>query len=145
MYKKTILLFLLIITLSTSCKKFLDGSPSPSLIIPSKLTDLQALLDNSLDMNLMFPVMPELSADDYYMEDNDYSAMSQQNRSAYIWGDGIYFQQYPNDWSILYDIVNTANIVLDYLPKIERNSNNAESWDEKMQSSFKAMRAMIVP
>ncbi len=111
-------IFLSIIIIS-SCSKFLEEKPNKSLVIPSKVRDLQALLDNNSIMNSYAATSGEAASDNYYVTDVIYNALSKNTeKQAYIWQDDI-FTDYPNDWARIYDVVNASNIVLDEIDNIE--------------------------
>ena len=111
----------------SSCKKYLDAKPDKSLSTPSSLADLQALLDNNNVMNVT-PGYGEASADNYYLADADYDALSYQGeKNLYTWGDEIVYDQYPNDWSQCYDAVYYANVVLENIVNMPKDGSGA--WD----------------
>ena len=107
-----------------SCKKYLDAKPNKSLEIPSSVSDLQALLDDEFYMNGQNGVsFGEASADNYYLQDDSYGQLDQQNRDTYIWNNKNY-SNFPNDWAYLYNVVNVANVVLDNTSTIQANAQN---------------------
>lgn len=113
-----------------SCKKYLDAKPDKSLVIPSSVADLQALLDNNDRMNKNCPWAGEGSSDNYYLTDADFNALTQQRyKNIYTWGEEIIFDAYPNDWSYSYDPVYYANIVLESLFSVDRTNRNKTAWD----------------
>jgi len=127
MMKTTYLLFVWMVLAFASCKKYLDAKPDKSLATPSSLADLQALLDNNNVMNVTAGY-GEASADNYYLLDEDYDALSTDgDRNLYTWGDEITYDQYPNDWSHCYDAVYYANVVLENIGNIPKD--NAGEWD----------------
>ena len=117
-----------------SCSKssFLDKKPNTDFIIPTTLTDFQALLDNNLVMGIT-PNLGELSADNYYLRDSFWLTLDARQHNAYIWlpGDGTVFyngQTQQDDWDIPYKQVFYSNVVLDGLPKIKVDSTNEQTW-----------------
>ena len=119
-----------------SCKKYLDAKPDKSLQIPSTVADLQALLNYSYYLNDGNGVsFGECSADDYYMQDDSYNQLDQQNRDTYTWNNKNY-STFPNDWSHVYNVVNVANIVLDNINKIEVNAENQQAWKDAKGSAL---------
>ena len=111
----------------SSCKKYLDAKPDKSLSTPSSLADLQALLDNNNVMNVTAGY-GEASADNYYLADADYDALSSQgDKNLYTWGDEIVYDQYPNDWSHCYDAVYYANVALENISNIPKDKTG--EWD----------------
>src|SRR5436190_5656677 len=82
-YYKT--LFILSCLCWFGCKKFLDEKPDKSLVVPSSLTDLQAMLDNHSLMNASSSFALEIGSDDYYLKLADWQARNITERNSYIW------------------------------------------------------------
>ena len=134
--------FVLLLLIATAiawggCKKYLDAKPDQSLVIPSTLTDVQALLDNTYLMNIQAPTAGEASADNYYLTNDSYHALySLAYQNMYLWGDEINYDLFPGDWEIGYDQVYTANVVLETLASVERTPANAVAWDNVKGSAL---------
>ncbi|HEX7904904.1 MAG TPA: RagB/SusD family nutrient uptake outer membrane protein [Chitinophagaceae bacterium] len=113
-----------------SCRKFLDQKPNDALTIPQSLKDLQALLDNAAVMNnAVFDGLGEGSADNYYITDANWTSLSSEaDKAVYAWGDEIFFDYFPNEWSKAYRVVNFSNLVLETLNKIEKSTVNEFDW-----------------
>ncbi|RYE38180.1 MAG: hypothetical protein EOP48_27495, partial [Sphingobacteriales bacterium] len=115
---KTCLLVICILMLTTmlSCKKYLDAKPNQSLVTPSSMEDLQALLDNNGGLNLYsYPGLSELGADDFYVFYSAYASRQDYDQKCYIWNDAA--SEVPStNWH--YNPVFICNTVLDELPKI---------------------------
>lgn len=113
------------------CKDFLDAKPDKNLAIPKTLADLQALLDNNTTMNTYYPAVGEASAEDFYLNNSNYNALSfQSNKNAYIWEADIFTGgSSKNDWSNSYAVVYNANIILESLETISRTAANGTEWD----------------
>jgi hypothetical protein len=135
------------IILSVSCNKndFLDAKPDQSLVVPSTLQDLQAILDNDYVMNGFgssgYPVLGETAADDYYVSDriyNDYFMPLYKN--ACIWNKDVYSGETILDWDLPYRCVFYSNVVIDGLASIPRNGDNYDEWNNEMGSAL-AFRA----
>ena len=77
----------------------------------------------------------ESSADNYYMTDDKYNQMNQENRNTYIWANKNY-SNFPNDWAYLYNVINVANIVLDNINSIEANPQNQSAWNNAKGSAL---------
>ncbi len=137
MKKIIVLLSIIIFTISlTSCKKYLEAKSDKSLQIPSTVSDLQALLDEGGTMNGDYGVsFGESSADNYYMTDDEYNQMNQENRNTYIWNNKNY-SNFPNDWAYLYNVINVANIVLDNINSIDANPQNQSAWNNVKGYAF---------
>ncbi|TCD02729.1 RagB/SusD family nutrient uptake outer membrane protein [Pedobacter psychroterrae] len=111
---------ILMLTTILSCKKYLDAKPNQSLVTPSSLEDLQALLDNNEGLNLgNYQGLSELGADDYYVSYSAYASRQDYDQKCYIWNDAASEVTLAN-W--YYSPVFICNTVLDEIPKItEKN------------------------
>ncbi|RKR83519.1 RagB/SusD domain-containing protein [Mucilaginibacter gracilis] len=130
--KRTIILLYIVLVASSlyGCKKFLDAKPDSKLVVPSTVGDVQALLDYYPRVNNFGASACESSADNYYLTDADWSALTNpDNQRMYIWGKDHLFTTSPNTWGQLYDVINIANTSLLSLSSIERSSANAADWD----------------
>lgn len=108
----------------------MDQKPDQKLVIPSDLSDLQAVMDNSSSLNDVGATLDESSADDYWLTQEAYNAFPDFYRNIYTWqSTEMDFTSFPNDWARLYDVVYYSNVVLDHLDKMERNAGNASAWD----------------
>jgi tetratricopeptide (TPR) repeat protein len=121
---KNIITGCLVLLLVNSCQKFLDEPSDKKLAIPSKLSDLQAILDHFGSMNNFYPAALEILADNYYVTDADFSSLtSEVHRNYYLWQ--------PNEvadaWTI-YAPIKNSNVVLDNLPAIKYSAMETEAW-----------------
>ena len=145
--KIAILFFILFIgvvgVFETGCKKYLDAKSNKELAVPESLQDLQALMDYYLRINNVDPISGIESVNDFYLTETDYNALyNDADRRIYTWGTNHLFDNYSNDWSYQYDIINMANIVLDNIDKIERTPGNASEYDNlKGQALFQRARS----
>lgn len=108
------------------CKKqnkWLDEKRQQSDIVPSTLTDYQAILDNTLSMNAVFPTIGQIGADNFYFPDENAALVSGTERNAYVWSKNI-FEDLANDYYWAYACIANANIVLDGLSDLSVNSSN---------------------
>jgi hypothetical protein len=116
----------------SACSKssFLDKKSDTRLVVPTTLTDFQALLDNQYVMQET-PELGELSSDDYYITFNSWiSFKSAKSQNAYIWAKDVYDgQNLIPDWDDPYQQVFYANVVLDGLKNIIPNATNRQQWD----------------
>ncbi|MES2006403.1 MAG: RagB/SusD family nutrient uptake outer membrane protein [Bacteroidota bacterium] len=116
--------------LLSGCQKYLDEKSNKQLVVPSSVQDLQALLDYYLRVNNYEPALGEQCADNYYITDADYAAIStEEAKGMYSWVPQLTILRSPNEWSYLYDNVYRANTVLDNLVKVKRDEKNAGDWD----------------
>ncbi|MBN8835738.1 MAG: RagB/SusD family nutrient uptake outer membrane protein [Sphingobacteriia bacterium] len=120
--KKTIIYLLLCIT-CCSCEKYLDTKPDTSLVVPSTVQDLQAILDNTTRMSRCYPFATELAADNIYLLTADYNGRTTTEKNIYIWGKDVYSDIDQNDWSLPYIVTYYANVVLDHVNNINGTDN----------------------
>lgn len=105
-----------------SCtREFLAKKPSKSLLVPTTLTDFQALLDFTDDMNVA-PGLNVISADDFYRAGNTFGSLSAVAQNAYTWAKNVYAGTAVGDWDKPYDQVFVANVVLDGLKNLGAGS-----------------------
>lgn len=112
----------LLFALGACEKDWLDKKPDISLVVPTSLTDLQALLDNTQQsFNRGGCFLGEVGADNYYLETTGYQSLGQLVRNAYIWLPDVY-DNVPTvaDWSNGYIAIYYSNTVLEAI-----NSNDA--------------------
>ena len=110
-----------------SCKKYLDAKPDKALVIPTTLNDLQAILDFSSRMN-EGTSYSEASADNYYLNNDDYNTLNDDVKKVYTW-ENFSYSDYPNDWARVYDVIYPANIVLEGIEKITPTAQTQVSWN----------------
>lgn len=134
----TLFIFMCLNVLHTSCKKYLDKKPNQNLLIPSRLEELQGLLDNDQLISQRSPKAAEMSADDYYLTDNDWRGLDGFDKGLYTWNKSNLFPRgTTNDWANAYVNVYYANIVLAYIDKIYRKPGDQEEWNSvKGQALF---------
>lgn len=108
---------ILIAITAIACKKnWLDGKPNKSLVVPSTVSDYQALLDNTSTMNTQLPTLSMVGDGDYYISDTKFNALSSpQETGAYLWANtpDFFGGQPCTDWIAAYGRILHANIVLD--------------------------------
>src|SRR5262245_24471257 len=120
---------LLCMVLPVACNKdFLDTKPRTDILVPSTLTDFQALLDNYSIMNET-PQLGELFSDDYYLTPSFWQTLvSPHERNAYTWAQDLYgSQRTVDDWNKPYTQVMYANIILEGLKKLD-STRQQQTW-----------------
>lgn len=138
------LIGLLIIACSLSaCKKdFLEKKADQSLLIPVKIGDFQALLDN-IDVMNESPAMHILVADDFYTDEAGWDFLPQDVRDAYVWQKAMYTggESLKADWSVPYTQIFYANVVLEGLKKIRPDVVQKQAYELAKGSAlfFRAM------
>ncbi|KGE12455.1 hypothetical protein DI53_3720 [Sphingobacterium deserti] len=129
---------MLIVCMSCS-NDFLELKPDKKLIIPSKLEDYQALLDEADLMNRMTAWIEEAQADDYYISTAGWQAISWSSvdQNAYIWATDIYGGTISTiEWNRPYSVIYRANVVLDGMEQVDRQTNPAQYDDIVAQALF---------
>lgn len=124
-YINKIICISIIILFVTSCKKdFLEVKPNKALLVPTTLSDFDALLDNNASMNRSV-YGPMVASDDLIAPDAAYNSASLTIKNAYSWGETGYEGDLQVDWIYSYVQIFYSNIVLDGLAKIEENESIA--------------------
>jgi starch-binding outer membrane protein, SusD/RagB family len=119
----------LLLTVACHKQAFLDAKPSSNLVVPTTLSDFQALLDNTLVMGLT-PVLGDVSADNYFVNDTLWRTLDTKAAQAYIWAKDIYEGQVQvPDWDVPYQQVFYANVVLDGLAAMKGDSVNSVQYN----------------
>lgn len=115
----------LLIGLVSSCRnEWLDVKPVQSMVIPTKISDYEAVLDNVSLMNSDFPGMGEIAANDFQVADASFSRLTENERITYLWEfKPAYASNRSLEWSYTYARVLRSNIVLDGLEKLEKELN----------------------
>ncbi|QEC43575.1 RagB/SusD family nutrient uptake outer membrane protein [Pseudobacter ginsenosidimutans] len=80
---KPLLLILAGSLMITSCKKFLDEKPDPTLSTVNTLDDVQELLDNF--RKYFGGEMALTACDDYYLTEAEWQARQEKDRNIYLW------------------------------------------------------------
>lgn len=112
--------FFCFLLLFSACKKdWLNVKSNKALVVPATLTDLQAILDNSLLFAGSNPAIGELGSADFYVLPATWQALTAPTeRNAYIWAADI-FEGDPNiDWNNCYQRIFYSNVVLEGINKI---------------------------
>ncbi len=114
--------------LGCSKQAFLDAKPSTTLLVPSTLSDFQALLDYTTVFGLV-PTLGESSADNYFFPLNTWINLDTREHNAYIWAADIFDGQGGQlDWNTPYQQVFYANVVLDGLGS-QPNQDSVAEWN----------------
>jgi tetratricopeptide (TPR) repeat protein len=128
--------FILLAGIMVSCEGFLDPKPNQSLVVPSTLTDVQNLLDNTTVFNTQ-GILPLLSTDEFWATDDAYNGLSTLvEQGTYRWAEDPYQRGFTSDWSDPYAQIFYANVALEVLGKIEEESGKSEKSQELMGSAL---------
>lgn len=120
----TITVFLL----CCSCNKFLDKKSDGSLAVPSTIEDAEALLDN--DALFSSWNLEEGAADDYFLTNDAFNAMSVSARNVYEWDAD--FNPVVGTWGGFYQNILLANTSIQALEKLGNNDKNNTHWSDIM-------------
>lgn len=118
-----------VLLLSSCSKSFLDQKPDLSQGVPSTITDCQAMLDDYQRMNASYSDHPEAAADNYYLSDDNYNFLPDMNNSPedkynYSWHPQ---GEHVSAWLTSYQVVYSANLVLNTLEQIAPTEANYQS------------------
>ena len=131
-FSKLIMLVLLIAG-TCSCKKYLDVKPDAKLAVPSdKLLYLELMLEDHGTMNMFNPAATDLASDDVFIPGDKWPALLQTQKTsanAYIWDKDVYNDFDLTDWAGPYKAVLYSNLILEGLDKLKAESNSAK-WKE---------------
>ena len=111
-----------ILSTAGGCSKdFLDAKPDKKLALPSTLTDLQALMDNSAYMNGGWPSAGEIAADNYAVTSEAWHSFSYDitSQNLYIWEDNVFNDHVQNEWFLAYQAMFYANTVLENIDAVQ--------------------------
>jgi tetratricopeptide (TPR) repeat protein len=129
---------------TTGCKKFLDKKSNQALTVPSKIADLQMLLDEWYVTSSRDPFSGVNSADEYYLKETQWNGLSQFDRDTYTWQPANLFPAgNNNDWAWAYMQVYRANTVLHYIDDIPRNGIDQEWNNSKGHALFIRGKAFL--
>lgn len=126
-------LCLLSLAVLPSCEKeFLELKPDKTLVVPSTLEDLQALLDHG---DVMYKgtshALAEFGSDDYYVSTATWQLLPRpEEKNGYLWAQEVYEGQPVNDWDYAYRRILYANTVLEGLEKLQASPAQQEAWNQ---------------
>lgn len=111
--------FLLFTLLFSSCSEdWLDIKSRQSLVVPTSADDFQAILNNTSVMNVNYPIIGEISADNYYLTQAQWNNTPAPYNSAHIWENNLFKDiATSTDWNNAYKRIFYANTVLDGIEK----------------------------
>ena len=116
-----------IVSVQSSCKKYLEEKSDAGLLVPTTLADFQNLMDDANTMNNTAPSFGASSADEYFLEPTNYNSKS--IFLQHVYRREIYPYNYSNDWSECYRIIYVSNICLERIQLLERTALNQKDWD----------------
>lgn len=133
---RIIIFFIIFIFFACSKDDFLSEKPNGSDVVPTSITELQAILDQDRDMNGIgrvgrgpVPNLGEIGSDSYYLRDESYnSILGKQMQNYYRWSQEPYEDMEEYSWRWPYLSVFYANVVLDQLTSIDRTASNGDQY-----------------
>jgi hypothetical protein len=120
------LLLLFAVTGFLSCKKYLEAKPDKTTGVATALEDAQKLLDNYGTFNSYFPALADQSDDNYWMDDDRYNALYQNDRKLYSWAADVLADY---EWQGLYTAILNATTALETVEKVNKDAGNANQWN----------------
>ncbi|WP_026902421.1 RagB/SusD family nutrient uptake outer membrane protein [Pedobacter glucosidilyticus] len=134
----TYLTILLALLLSSCGQEFLDIKRDKRQVIPQTITQLQALLDNSNEMNLTgSAVLNVVGGEEYTVTSSVWNLLpAAVERNAYIWAADVYEGSEGEDWNNAYRKVLYANTALDGIEKISPAANEQQAWNNVKGSAL---------
>lgn len=133
MIKSKLIILLVTASVIAGCSKsdFLKKKPKKSLLVPTTVEHLQALLDmdgfmNGLDGQGLTPHIGESASDNVYVLDDDFNAsMRPQMQNYYTWNEYPYEGVQVLDWEYPYRAILAANVVIN---KIDEFKNSVSDY-----------------
>src|SRR6266404_4615531 len=120
-----------------SCKKdWLDAKPNKSLVVPSKIEDYQALIDNYDLFNVDQPELGELASDNYYLTFPKWQTLQSIEQKVYVWDEDPYQGQSNLDWQYAYVRILNSNVILEGINKINQLPSLSEAWNNVKGSAL---------
>ena len=120
---KILLTALACCTILSCDKEFLEKKPDKALLVPKRVEDLRALMDNIEVMNTA-PALGEIASDDYYVTDAGWQGLPVIEKNSYLWADDVYQgSSFVLDWSRPYQQIFYCNVVLEALDKLIEKSS----------------------
>lgn len=108
----------LIWVLLTSCEGFLDEKPVKSILVPSTVEDVRALLDNYTTLNDN-TLISFILADDWQTNSANWQTLQPWEQNAYLWKRLVFDpQERSTDYSKLHRKIFFANNCLEILQKL---------------------------
>lgn len=135
---------IILLVFFSQCKKqneWLEKKANNNDVILSTLDDYQALLDNESVLNMRYPGLGIVGADNYYTTFEIWQSLSTEvERNAYLWLPDVFAGSVVNDWDSPYRMVALCNIVLEGMhDKIVYNADLAKK--QHLQGSALFYRA----
>jgi hypothetical protein len=126
-------LVLLFSLLQVSCRKYLEAKPDKTLAIPQSVKELQGLLNLETNNNA-FPIGGLFSDDNVYSPFANWNSIfAVEDRQAYIWDAN---NDFTRDYGAGYSRLFYANVVLDYIDKVNDRVSTPEEYRNVKGSGY---------
>lgn len=121
-----------------SCKKdWLDAKPNMSLVVPTKISDYQALLNNRQVFGVKYNFIPEHANGDANYTDARWQSLFSLYRYVYMWAEDSYEKESNPDWDSTYQQIMSSNVVLEGIEKVVFDDKTKAQWESvKGQALF---------
>lgn len=100
------------------------------MVVPTHLSELRAILDNTSQAMNLDPGLMELSADDLVLDPDVLPRILVQEVNAYLWAADINEGENIGEWDTPFRAVLYANVVLDQLPLVPISAQEEEEWKD---------------
>lgn len=128
--------------LGGGCKKdWLDQKPDKNLTVPESLKDYQSLLDNS-GLNYSALDIGEIASDGHYLRSEYYQYLDDIEKNSYTWSHERPYLKILN-WNQTYNLILTANLVIDGLKKIKPDNQQDQIVWNQLQGNALFTRARL--
>lgn len=124
-------LLFIFLGMSSCFNEYIDKKPDQKLVVPTSMSDFQALLDNinGDEMNTD-PSLGFISSDDFYITEGGFNGLSDIQQGAYLWADDVYGSRTViQDWARPYRQVFYTNVVLEGLENLESKEMDSDEWN----------------
>src|SRR5690606_18692053 len=112
--KYTYLLLFPVLLLVSCGQEFLDIRREAHQVVPSTISDYQAILDVNSIMNGTPAVeLGIIGADEFYVGEADLMAVPAYQRNGYTWANDVYEGEELKDWNYAYQRILYANMALE--------------------------------
>ncbi len=126
----------------TSCNKYLDANPDKSLVVPTKIKELQGLMDQDA-MYSIYPANSILADDNFYYTAANFATLTDAVAASYTWSDNA---NALDDWSGIYNRILYCNIALGeidnlvdiYSSQVEKNNVKGSALFYRAYNFFEA-------
>ncbi len=137
---KTLLYAAVLILVSSCSGSFLEVKTDKSLVIPYRIEDYQAILDDAFrTMNTKASiVLGTIAGDEIQVDEQQLANLTPvHQRNAYLWKKGDLFEgEQSDDWNFGYRRILYANQVIEGIQKIKPNNGQLDAWNNVRGSAL---------